>query len=208
MAVDSQRHVPLTTDDVSDRLFGSFPDDVCEDILHRYGNAPSLEQLVEYGRRHNAVLVRRAARAGRLSRQAAVDVMAGDPVVTMPVDSAMNTSEAAAQTNCRLFMSNLSYDVSEKQVLDALRSILKLSGVSPVSVHLFRDRNRPGRNRGIGILEFRDPSSATNALSSINGKAVLGCIGIINFLWSTYFLYYAYDASGYQLATRRGISKC
>ncbi|EER06641.1 hypothetical protein Pmar_PMAR024202 [Perkinsus marinus ATCC 50983] len=78
--------------------------------------------------RHNAVLVRRAARAGRLSRQAAVDVMASDPVVTMPVDSAMNTSEAAAQTNCRLFISNLSYDASEKQVLDALRSILKLSG--------------------------------------------------------------------------------
>ncbi|KAF4741974.1 hypothetical protein FOZ62_025027, partial [Perkinsus olseni] len=91
MAVDAQRRAPLTTEDVSDRLFGSFPDDVCEDILHRYGNSPSLGDLVEYGRRHNAVLVRRAARAGRLSRQTTVDVIEDDPAVTMPVDAEMNT---------------------------------------------------------------------------------------------------------------------
>ncbi|KAF4653353.1 hypothetical protein FOL47_010565, partial [Perkinsus chesapeaki] len=173
MALDAQRGAPFTKEDVADRLFNSFPDDLCEDILRRFRNSPSLEELKEAAERHNAVLQRRAVH-GRQSRQSAVDVINENTALTMPVDSETTTGEATAQTNCRLFMSNLRYDVSEKQVLEALRSILKLSGVSPTSVRLFRDRNSPGRNRGIGIIEFRDPTSATNALSSIDGKAVLG----------------------------------
>ncbi|KAF4737758.1 hypothetical protein FOZ63_028879 [Perkinsus olseni] len=71
-------------------------------------------------------------------------------------------------------MSNLNYHVTERQVMDSLRSILRLSGVTPTAVRLFKDRISPGRNRDIGVLEFKDSVSAISALSSINGKPVLG----------------------------------
>ncbi|KAF4646450.1 hypothetical protein FOL47_006224, partial [Perkinsus chesapeaki] len=104
----------------------------------------------------------------------AIDYYSEPPVQevsAMPIED-VATTDADVQTDCRLFVSNLSYEVNEKQVLDALRSVLRLSGVVPISVRLFRNRDT-GRNRGLGLIEFRDPKSATKALS-LNGKKVLG----------------------------------
>ncbi|KAF4753410.1 hypothetical protein FOZ62_013973, partial [Perkinsus olseni] len=131
MAIDAQRGFPLTREDISDRLFASFADDICEDILHKFGNSPTLEELIEYGRRHSAVLLRRASRRHGRSTVNAIESQVcdgddDDAVATMPV--AATTTDATTNTD-RLFLTNLSYTATESDLLSAFRSILKVAGV-------------------------------------------------------------------------------
>ncbi|KAF4671929.1 hypothetical protein FOL47_001082, partial [Perkinsus chesapeaki] len=142
-----------------------------------------VDDLLRYCRRKNLVYVRRRdAKLATIGNRnlpsktpvGAIDYYSEPPVQevsAMPVED-VATADADVQTDCRLFVSNLSYEVNEKQVLDALRSVLRLSGVVPISVRLFRNRDT-GRNRGLGLIELGDPKSATKALS-LNGKKVLG----------------------------------
>ncbi|EER19816.1 cold-inducible RNA binding protein, putative, partial [Perkinsus marinus ATCC 50983] len=179
-AYSRQRGEALRESDLSSRLFSALPSDLKERVIWLCGPCPSYEELLNFGRRMNLVYVRRKEEKvngvrGPL-RKAAVNVVndVSEALPVMPIEEGVDatTTTTGVQTNCKLFVSNLSYDVNEKQVLDALRAVLKLSGVIPVSVRLFRDRDT-GRNRGLGLIEFRDPSSAKKALS-LNGKRLLG----------------------------------
>lgn len=176
MAIDAQRGFPLTREDIADRLFASFADDICENILHKFGNSPTLEELIEYGRRHSTVLLRRASkRQGRSTVNAiesqALDYDDDDGVAAaMPV--ATTTTDATTNTD-RLFLTNLSYTATESDLLSAFRSILKVAGVRPISLKVFRDSSS-GKSRGIGLIQFENAPEAQKALQLVNGKAVLG----------------------------------
>ncbi|KAF4687493.1 hypothetical protein FOZ60_003859 [Perkinsus olseni] len=104
-------------EDISDRLFASFADDICEDILHKFGNSPTLEELIE---RHGRSTV-------NAIESQVCDGDDDDAVATMPV--AATTTDATTNTD-RLFLTNLSYTATESDLLSAFRSILKVAGVA------------------------------------------------------------------------------
>ncbi|KAF4738886.1 hypothetical protein FOZ62_025728, partial [Perkinsus olseni] len=124
--IDAQRGFPLTREDMSDRLFASFADDICEDILHKFGNSPTLDELI---RRHGRSTVNAIE-----SQVCDGDDDDYDAVATMPVTA--TTADATTNTD-RLFRTNFharsmeaSYTATESDLLSAFRSILKVAGVA------------------------------------------------------------------------------
>ncbi|KAF4702109.1 hypothetical protein FOZ62_025913, partial [Perkinsus olseni] len=91
-----------------------------------------------------------------------------DGFFVMPVEQ----TSTSTQTNNRLFVSNLAFSASERDLLGAFRSVLRLSGAVPRGIRLFKD----GRNksRGIGLIEFDTADAATRALGVVDGQQVLG----------------------------------
>lgn len=72
------------------------------------------------------------------------------------------------ETNCRLFVGNLPYQVAERDLEDHFRA----AGVV-TSVNVMLDRET-GRSRGFAFVEFSTPEEAQKAVELFHGKELSG----------------------------------
>jgi RNA recognition motif-containing protein len=70
--------------------------------------------------------------------------------------------------NAKLYISNLSYNLTEDELKDALAAFGEVT-----SVRIITDRET-GRSRGFGFAEFASADSAKAAMDGLNGKEVGG----------------------------------
>lgn len=70
--------------------------------------------------------------------------------------------------NSKLYISNLSYNLSEDELKEALAAFGEVT-----SVRIITDRET-GRSRGFGFAEFANADQAKAAMEGLNGKEVGG----------------------------------
>lgn len=70
--------------------------------------------------------------------------------------------------NSKLYISNLSYSLSEDELKEALAAFGEVT-----SVRIITDRET-GRSRGFGFAEFANADSAKAAMEGLNGKDLGG----------------------------------
>ncbi|EER03182.1 hypothetical protein Pmar_PMAR019959 [Perkinsus marinus ATCC 50983] len=177
-----QRQQELQGADVVERLFGALTKELADRLIKQYGGSPSEKQILEFCRRENMILTRNralkngSARSGtkpnvnsvRIEDEVDIEELC-DGLFAMPVEQ---TTTSTQTSNC-LFVSNLAFTASERDLLGAFRSVLKVSGAIPRGIRLFKD-GRNGRSRGIGLIEFDTPDAASKALGVVDGQQVLG----------------------------------
>lgn len=73
-----------------------------------------------------------------------------------------------ARMNSKLYISNLSYNLSEDELKEALAAFGEVT-----SVRIITDRET-GRSRGFGFAEFAKAEDAKAAMEGLNGKEVGG----------------------------------
>ncbi|KAF4669268.1 hypothetical protein FOL46_001528 [Perkinsus olseni] len=167
--------------DVVERLFGALLKELADRFIRQYGGNPLEQQILQFCRHENMILTRNRVMKNGPSRSAtrsninSVHVEEEDDRLeprpdgffVMPVEQ----TSTSTQTNNRLFVSNLAFSASERDLLGAFRSVLRLSGAVPRGIRLLKD----GRNksRGIGLTEFDTADAATRALGVVDGQQVL-----------------------------------
>ncbi|MBN2055805.1 RNA-binding protein [bacterium] len=77
--------------------------------------------------------------------------------------------------NNKVFVGNLPFDVSE----DALRDFFEADGHRVESVRIITDRFT-GRSRGFGFVELEEGDDVQRAITSLNGKELMGRSLVIN----------------------------
>lgn len=70
--------------------------------------------------------------------------------------------------DCRLFLSNLSYEASELDVLGLVRRL----GVEPIRINLGKPVN--GRPPGFAFLDYRTPADVASARAALAGQVLMG----------------------------------
>ena len=69
---------------------------------------------------------------------------------------------------CRVYVGNLSWDVTWKDLKDHFKSV----GFSVKKADIIEDNN--GRSRGCGLVEFHNPSDADEAIEQLNQSDLMG----------------------------------